>query len=65
MHTAVAPLRFEAMLKIRCPAAMPAAVAQAARRRAQTSSEWLRQLVLDRLSEEGVRLTCGEEAARD
>jgi hypothetical protein len=65
VHTAVAPQRFEAMIKVRCPAGMPAAVAQVARRRAQSSSEWLRQLVLDRLSEEGVRLACGEEAARD
>jgi hypothetical protein len=56
MQAAIAPQRFAKMLKVRVPAGMPAAVAQVARRRHQTASEYIRQLVLDRLSEEGVSL---------
>jgi hypothetical protein len=58
MHAAAGP-RFEAMLKVRCPAGMPAAVAQLARKRHQTASEFLRQLVIDRLLAEGVSLADG------
>jgi hypothetical protein len=59
VQTATAAPRFDAMLKVRVPAGMPAAVAQAARRRHQSSSEYIRQLVLDRLMAEGVSLADG------
>jgi len=63
MQTSTTALRFNAMLKVRVPAGMPAAVAQAARRRHQSSSEYIRQLVLDRLSQEGVAV--GVDASPD
>jgi hypothetical protein len=63
VQTATTALRFDAMLKVRVPAGMPAAVARVARRRHQTSSEYIRQLVLDRLSQEGVEL--GADASPD
>ena len=65
MHTATAAPRFNAMLKVRCPEGMPAAVAQVARRRHQTASEYIRQLVLDRLLQEGVSVADGRVEALD
>jgi|RhiMethySRZTD1v2_1073278.scaffolds.fasta_scaffold4938056_1 hypothetical protein len=56
MH-APAGARFTEALKLRCPEGMLAAVAQVARRRHQTSSEYLRQLVLRDLQQEGVMLS--------
>ena len=64
MHPATATLRFGAMLKVRVPVGLPAAVAQAARRRHQTSSEYIRQMVLDRLSQEGVALAVDTSSDR-
>jgi hypothetical protein len=54
MQTAAA--RFPEALKLRVPRGMGAALATVARRRHQTASDYLRQLVLDRLEAEGVRL---------
>jgi hypothetical protein len=56
--------RYPDAIRIRLPDGMRAAVAQAARRRHLSSSDYIRQLVLDRLLAEGVRLDVSE-AARD
>jgi Arc/MetJ-type ribon-helix-helix transcriptional regulator len=56
MHATTAPPRYAAMLKVRVPEGMPGAVAQVARRRHQSASEYIRQLVLDDLAEQGLRL---------
>jgi hypothetical protein len=65
MQAATAAPRFVAMLKVRVPAGMPAAVAQVARRRHQTASEYIRQLVLDRLLQEGVQVGAATSASLD
>jgi hypothetical protein len=57
VQTVIVAPRFNAMLKVRVPAGMPAAVARVARKRHQSASEFLRQLVIDRLLQEGVSLS--------
>jgi hypothetical protein len=56
MQTATAAPRFDALLKVRCTDGMRSAVAQAARRRHLSSSDCIRQLLLDRLLAEGLSL---------
>jgi hypothetical protein len=51
--------RFPDAIRIRLPDGMRAAVALVARRRHLSSSDYIRQLVLDRLSAEGVSLAGG------
>jgi len=51
--------RYPDAIRIRLPDGMRAAVALVARRRHLSSSDYLRQLVLARLSEEGVSLADG------
>jgi hypothetical protein len=49
--------RYPESVKLRLPQGMSAALQFAARRRAQTLSDWTRQALLDRLHQEGLALT--------
>jgi hypothetical protein len=48
------PVRFSSYLRIRTPEKLPAAIAAAAERKLTTSSEYVRQAVIERLKADGI-----------
>jgi hypothetical protein len=48
------PVRFPSFLRIRIPEQLPAVIAAAADKRMTTSSEYVRQAVIERLKADGI-----------
>ena len=49
-------VRFSELLRVRCPAALPAAIEKAATKNMMTASEYIRRSVVDRLKADGINL---------
>lgn len=47
-------MRFSEMLRVRCPATLPAAIEKAASKNLMTASEYVRRSVVDRLRADGI-----------
>ncbi len=53
----ISSLRFSELLRVRCPASLPAAIERGATKNLMTASEYVRRSVVDRLKADGISLS--------